>query len=279
MKKFKLALIFALVLSFGLSLGAYADGVARQIKAVQNGAIKVQVNGTNLDLSDDTGSLDPIIYNGHSYVPAKALAESLGALVKWDEKTSTVVVTGGTIVDGTLPNQDNSGGNAPEPKPTATPTSESKATPAPDVVKGNHTVYVSSTSQETLIKDFKPLAGKILKAFASALKTGDTSTLKNAVGSLEYKNKAFSVQNAEDVIKKARDKYSQVILDKMATQINFAIDSDYLDTSNTVSYASSLDVKFTADFSSDISLIGKSITFSFRKDFDTMSLILDTIYM
>ncbi|WP_425270943.1 stalk domain-containing protein [Paenibacillus ferrarius] len=64
------------------SAGVYADGVVKQITAYQNFSIKIKVNGSILDLNDNTGSMDPIIYNGHSYVPAKELGEALGAVVQ-----------------------------------------------------------------------------------------------------------------------------------------------------------------------------------------------------
>ncbi|MCU6794035.1 copper amine oxidase N-terminal domain-containing protein [Paenibacillus sp. WQ 127069] len=137
----KKAIAIVLVLLLVSTTGAlvYADNLAKQITAIQNGAIKIQVNKQILDLTDDDGlAMDPIIYNGHSYVPAKALAEALGGNVSWNEATSTVVVS--TEYAGALPVKDNT-----TKKPAAAPSTPVKPdTPAPTPAPAKPTTSSSS---------------------------------------------------------------------------------------------------------------------------------------
>ena len=58
-------------------------------------SIRLIVNG-----KDITNQFDykPIIIDGHTYVPARALAESLGAKVEWDGQKRAVIVSNGTNV-------------------------------------------------------------------------------------------------------------------------------------------------------------------------------------
>lgn len=93
------------------SIGVYADSALKQITAYQNSDIKVTVNGSAVDLSSAEGTMYPIVYDGHSYVSAKAVAEALGASVKWNSDTQTVEITGNSGVPSSsvgIPDKDNS---------------------------------------------------------------------------------------------------------------------------------------------------------------------------
>ncbi|TLM99137.1 copper amine oxidase N-terminal domain-containing protein, partial [bacterium] len=59
--------------------------------------IKLMVNGKLISFPD----APPQIVNGRTMVPARPLAEALGANVAWDDANRTVVVTGGVYTDGT----------------------------------------------------------------------------------------------------------------------------------------------------------------------------------
>ncbi|MFT9496598.1 copper amine oxidase N-terminal domain-containing protein [Anaerosolibacter sp.] len=56
--------------------------------------IKLIING-----EDITSSAQPTIIDGRTLVPARALAEKLGAKVEWDEKNRAVIVT--SVVENT----------------------------------------------------------------------------------------------------------------------------------------------------------------------------------
>ena len=56
--------------------------------------IKVSLDGQVLDLRDAQGNtVEPFMFAGTNYIPARALAESLGLDVAWDGSTATVVLT------------------------------------------------------------------------------------------------------------------------------------------------------------------------------------------
>ena len=56
--------------------------------------IKVSLDGQVLDLRDAKGNtVEPFMFAGTNYIPARALAESLGLQVAWDGSTATVVRT------------------------------------------------------------------------------------------------------------------------------------------------------------------------------------------
>ena len=76
MKKFISGLLIGLLLS--LPIATFASGQA----------IKLVVNG-----QDITANAQPVIIGGRTLVPARALAEKLGATVAWDAVNQTVVVT------------------------------------------------------------------------------------------------------------------------------------------------------------------------------------------
>lgn len=143
-KKSLIAFSVVALLAVGVSTGVYAAGVAKKISAYQNPGIKVKVDGNTLDLSDHTGALDPIVYNGHSYVPAKAVAEAMGGAVTWDAANSSVIITTGAA------NQDNSlptdGGSSTTPAPT-TPAPTTPTTPTtPEPTKPTPTTPTPSPS-------------------------------------------------------------------------------------------------------------------------------------
>ncbi|MFC5449061.1 stalk domain-containing protein [Paenibacillus aestuarii] len=109
LQKKKIITIFALssVLLVSGALAAYADSTLKQISAYQNAAIKVAVNGNPVDLSSDDGTMYPIVYEGHSYVSAKAVAEALGATVKWNNESQTVEISSSNAASSAVPSKDN----------------------------------------------------------------------------------------------------------------------------------------------------------------------------
>lgn len=84
-------------LIFG-SISVFADSVT--IQAFFNN-IKVSVDGKAIELKDSKGNkVEPFIHEGTTYLPVKAIAESLGMEVKYNETTNTVELTkkkGGTM--------------------------------------------------------------------------------------------------------------------------------------------------------------------------------------
>lgn len=61
--------------------------VESQILPVELNAVKVVVNGTNIDAPN-------ILYNGRTYVPFRAVFEALGCVVGWDDTTQVASIDG-----------------------------------------------------------------------------------------------------------------------------------------------------------------------------------------
>lgn len=64
--------------------------------------IKLIVNGNEVQ----TGNCPPQIVNGHTLVPARALAEALGCTVSWDEVSSAVIITSAQPAAASSPAQE-----------------------------------------------------------------------------------------------------------------------------------------------------------------------------
>lgn len=82
MQKLKFVLVFLLGVLLATSAFAFA-----------NQPIKLVVNGKEI-----VTDVPPQVINGRTLVPARVLAEALGASVAWDEAQNAVVVTGGVQV-------------------------------------------------------------------------------------------------------------------------------------------------------------------------------------
>lgn len=90
MKKFILGFIMGAVLMCAIPSLAKTDTV----QAIFNG-VKVVINGEKVSFANGE---EPVTINSRTYVPAKYVAEALGAKVQWDGKTSTVNISDNTAV-------------------------------------------------------------------------------------------------------------------------------------------------------------------------------------
>jgi len=90
----KKVLIFVLILLtatfYQLSSGTET---IQKIVAAFNYEIKLSLNGEAYTPTDDDGrELKPIIYEGRTYLPLKAFADTLGVFVDWDPSSKTVII-------------------------------------------------------------------------------------------------------------------------------------------------------------------------------------------
>ncbi|WP_244208985.1 stalk domain-containing protein [Paenibacillus ferrarius] len=162
----------SLIVASSFSLGAFADTALKQITAYQNSNLQVKVNGKAIDLSSEDGTMYPLVYDGHSYVSAKALAEAMGGKVSYDESSKTVnVTTNGYTQTSAEPTKDNSSNTVPPIKQDPPTTSTSKGSASP--VK----TYNSDVAASQIFEDNKAAASAVIQIYARALKTGDTSEI------------------------------------------------------------------------------------------------------
>lgn len=100
MKKMVVASVIGGAMLLSVSAGVYAGANLQEIKAYLNNDIKVKVHGKQVQLLDENGSVvTPITFKGTTYLPARAIANSLNVAVGYEAATSTVLF--GEKVDGT----------------------------------------------------------------------------------------------------------------------------------------------------------------------------------
>jgi hypothetical protein len=166
-----LVTIFSLILAMGAV--AYADSALKKISAYQNQAMKITVDGKEIDSSSPEGVLYPIVYEGHSYVSAKAVAEALGASVTWNGATTTVEISSSTGSVGDAVN-DNTGSKPIQPTPTPRPSDPPTTVDNTPVTKDKDGVFILASKEETTA-NLKKQAVVLIKMYADSLLTKDSS--------------------------------------------------------------------------------------------------------
>ncbi|MGF7036060.1 hypothetical protein J2T17_007111 [Paenibacillus mucilaginosus] len=86
-----LAICVSGVFAMGISTGVMAETVLKEVTAYLNSEIKMKINGKPfLPVNEDGQQLSPLIYEGSSYLPVRALGEAFGKSVAWDESTKVI---------------------------------------------------------------------------------------------------------------------------------------------------------------------------------------------
>ncbi|MFD1175410.1 stalk domain-containing protein [Paenibacillus puldeungensis] len=257
-------LISTTALSMVIAVGAvaYASSALKKVTAYQNSNIQIEVNGKAINIYSEGSPMYPLVYDGHSYVSAKALAEALGATVKWNNGTQTIEIsTDSAASDAGIPSKDNST-NVPAPTPsTETPKTESKNTE--HTVSGGFPSKISSDfNKDKFASQNKEYALAFFKAFADAVKTEDYASLDSFVNasignpgtSHFWDGPKGSIENLHKKVEGMRNANKKDILSKWADAIN----------SMTVS-----DVEISSTYKSDIT---GNVQYSVRpKGFDAFS--------
>ena len=80
-----------MALIFAMSVSVLAAGNLTNLTDVLVGGIRIVIDGQELHPTDVNGNpVDPMIYNGTTYLPVRAVASALGKAVYWDGPTYTV---------------------------------------------------------------------------------------------------------------------------------------------------------------------------------------------
>ncbi|WP_068774043.1 stalk domain-containing protein [Paenibacillus sp. FJAT-26967] len=94
MKKWILAGGLSAALLVGATVGAYAASNLDVIQAYLNKSLQVEVNGIVSVMKDEQGNeLQPITYEGNTYLPARSIASALDVEVSWDGANNRVTLT------------------------------------------------------------------------------------------------------------------------------------------------------------------------------------------
>lgn len=108
----------------------------------------VVVNGYERAFRDGNGrTVYPLLYQGSTYLPMRAIGELMGKTVGWDGATNTVTLTGGGNDDDLVTDADSFSGNTNPPAPTPAPS------PAPGTGTGTSSPAISrDKAQEIALK-------------------------------------------------------------------------------------------------------------------------------
>lgn len=92
-KKVLRGIAIGLIAVMCFSLGVMASDSVVDITAQINYALKMKVDNVEWNPTEDDGSaIRPILYNGRTYLPVRALGEKLGISIDWDGDTQTVYI-------------------------------------------------------------------------------------------------------------------------------------------------------------------------------------------
>ncbi len=82
-----IGLVIGLVISSGIALAANSSTLYNVITS----GVRVVIDGKELNATDGNGKhVEPLIYNGTTYLPVRAIANALGKAVYWDGENYTV---------------------------------------------------------------------------------------------------------------------------------------------------------------------------------------------
>jgi hypothetical protein len=221
------------ILATGLlcgAVGAYASNGVSVVQAYLNSTIKFTVNGVSWTPKDANGNkISPLVYNGSTYLPAKAVGEAMNATVLWNGNSKTVAIT------------TTGGGNAGEPYNDASPTSKTPtittptptATPAANVpapqqsslpsgvlsLPANFDLNASAENEKN-----KSVALAFIQAYGNALISGSNSGLdalvdKYMIDDIDNYNMEYK-KNAKEYL--ARSVASNRQTDDTATMTKYA---------------------------------------------------------
>ncbi|QGQ99265.1 hypothetical protein EHS13_32585 [Paenibacillus psychroresistens] len=91
-KVFIISVSLALIL--GMGAGVKAGPIIEDVKAYINHDMKMTLNGKEWVAKDPDGiTLNPIIYNGSTYLPLRTMGALTGLGIDWDSKSKTILMT------------------------------------------------------------------------------------------------------------------------------------------------------------------------------------------
>lgn len=84
--------VASLVATLSIGIAANAATLLQEIKAHLNKEIKITLNGGPWQATSGNQVLDPITYNGTTYLPVRAVSEALDVPIRYDPATKTIAI-------------------------------------------------------------------------------------------------------------------------------------------------------------------------------------------
>ncbi|WP_304942658.1 copper amine oxidase N-terminal domain-containing protein [Vallitalea guaymasensis] len=97
--------VASIILILTLSTSLSASSLIRNIAGKENKGIKITYNNQVQNLKDGHGNdVYPVIINGSTYLPVRAIADMMGADITWDGQTKTIsIMANDSVEDGAVP--------------------------------------------------------------------------------------------------------------------------------------------------------------------------------
>ncbi|QUI25504.1 hypothetical protein HZI73_25830 [Vallitalea pronyensis] len=129
MKK-SIKILVAMVVLITVSTSLSASSLIRDISGKENKGITITYNGQVQTLKDGHGEvIYPVIIDGSTYLPVRAVTEMVGADITWNGTTKTIDITTKDNSDGAVPTDlPPSNDTQPKPEPQENP---QQPTPSP----------------------------------------------------------------------------------------------------------------------------------------------------
>ncbi len=91
MKKRDFVLITAILCTVSLAIGAAANGIISEIKAQLRPDFTIEIDGVKREFKNVDGeTVYPVLYNGTTYLPIRAIGEIMGKTVYWYENEKRI---------------------------------------------------------------------------------------------------------------------------------------------------------------------------------------------
>jgi hypothetical protein len=165
------------ILATGLlcgAVGVYASNGVSLVQAYLNSTIKFTVNGVSWSPKDANGNkISPLVYNGSTYLPAKAVGEAMNASVLWNGSSKTVAITTSGSENAGEPYNDAST-TSKTPTATTPPTANASATQQSNLPSGVISLP-SNFDLNTSGEKYRSVALAFIKAYGSDLTSGSSS--------------------------------------------------------------------------------------------------------
>lgn len=99
-KHFKKSTIVLLAILTYVILGVTTYAAGKWVQAYQDNTLKISFNGVNQTFTEpnDGSKIIPLIYNGRTYLPLRAIAGLTGLGVDYNDATNTVLLTSGLAI-------------------------------------------------------------------------------------------------------------------------------------------------------------------------------------
>jgi len=262
MKKKGALVAFVLMLIFvcSITVGASTTDVDAELRP----DFKIYIDGELQTFSDANGTpVYPVLYNGSTYLPLRAVGDALGMTVGWDGTTQTV----------TLDSSENLSEKSSSP---TNPDTTAVITPVSAQLRPDFKIYINGELQE-----FKNASGNIVYPL---LYNGSTYLPLRSVGDALNMNVSWDGENQIVRLTKQVTITVEEITEKVLKNIN-GITSTAYDISIYEKYSRSSDVTHEKTLECEVELVYDSHQISLKENYlhtensETVSVSYDTHYL